>query len=186
MRVLETRLDGPVLLEPEVHHDERGFFQETFREDRWAGVGVEVPFVQDNHSRSARGVLRGIHFQVGEGQAKLVRCSSGAIFDVVVDLRRGSPTWAQWEGHRIDEESGRQLFCPVGFGHAFCVLSDRADVTYKCSRYYDPALERAIAYDDPEIGIEWPDEHELIVSERDRSAPRLAAVADELPFEYPG
>lgn len=182
MRTVPTRLDGPLLLEPQVRGDHRGFFVETFRADDWAAAGIDVAFVQDNHSRSRRGTLRGIHFQTSPGQAKLVRCSRGAIFDVVVDLRRRSPTFGAWEGFVLDDESMRQLFVPVGFGHGFCVTSEVADVAYKCSSYYDAATEAGIAYDDPAIGIAWPREVEPIVSERDATAPRLADVADTLPF----
>lgn len=182
MRVLPTRIDGPLLLEPDVFGDHRGFFAETFRADAWSAAGVDVDFVQDNHSRSRCGTLRGIHFQTSPGQAKLVRCARGSIFDVVVDLRRGSPTFGAWEGFVLDDESMRQLFVPVGFGHGFCVTSDVADVAYKCSSYYDPATESGIAYDDPAVGIAWPSEVEAIVSERDATAPRLADVADALPF----
>ena len=178
----DTTLDGLVLIEPVVHGDTRGFFQETYREDAFAELGISVDFVQDNHSRSGRGVLRGLHFQIGEGQAKLVRCARGAIYDVVVDLRRGSPTFGEWEAHQLDDERGLQLYVPVGFAHGFCVTSEVADVIYKCSSYYDPALERGIAFDDPDVGIEWPD-LDLTVSERDRTAPRLAEIAGELPFE---
>jgi dTDP-4-dehydrorhamnose 3,5-epimerase len=184
MRVVETRLEGPVLVEPAMHRDDRGFFQETYRADAWAAAGIDDEFVQDNHSRSERGVVRAMHFQVGSGQAKLVRCGTGAVLDVVVDLRRGSPTYGEWESFELDDESGRQLYCPIGFAHGFCVISERADFVYKCSSYYDPAIERGIAYDDPDIGIEWPQGVELIVSERDATAPRLSEVADELPFVY--
>jgi dTDP-4-dehydrorhamnose 3,5-epimerase len=179
MKKLPTTLDGPLLLEPVVHGDERGFFQETFREDGLADLGVTESWVQDNHSRSARGVLRGLHFQLGPGQAKLVRCARGAVLDVVVDIRPGSPTFGRWEAHVLDDERHLQFFIPVGFAHGFCVLSEWADVIYKCSSYYDPALERAIAHDDPELGIEWPT-LDLVVSDRDRAAPRLAELADEL------
>lgn len=182
MRTLPTRLDGPLLLEPDVFGDHRGFFAETFRADAWRAAGVDVAFVQDNHSRSKRGTLRGMHFQLAPGQAKLVRCARGAIFDVVVDLRRGSPTFGAWEGFALDDETMRQLFVPVGFGHGFCVTSEVADVVYKCSSYYDPATEAGIAYDDPAVGIAWPDEVEPIVSERDATAPRLDEIADRLPF----
>jgi dTDP-4-dehydrorhamnose 3,5-epimerase len=178
----ETTLEGVAVIEPVVRGDTRGFFQETYREDAFAELGISVDFVQDNHSRSGRGVLRGLHFQIGEGQAKLVRCARGAIYDVVVDLRRGSPTFGEWEAHQLDDERGLQLYVPVGFAHGFCVTSEVADVTYKCSSYYDPALERGIAFDDPDVGIEWPD-LDLTVSERDRTAPRLAEIAGELPFE---
>ena len=178
---LETKLDGVVLLEPDVHGDERGFLLESFSAAAWAELGVDVEFVQDNHSRSRGGILRGLHFQTRPGQAKLVRCVRGRIWDVAVDLRRESPTYGTWEGHELDDERHRQLFVPVGFAHGFCVLSETADVHYKLSSYYDAATEAGIAWDDPELGIEWPvTDPEL--SERDRKAPRLAEVADELPF----
>ncbi len=183
MERIDTQLEGPVLLQPAVHGDARGFFQETYRRARFAELGIDDEFVQDNHSRSGRGVVRGMHFQVGAGQAKLVRCARGAIFDVVVDIRRGSPTFGRWEAFDLDDERHRQLFVPVGFAHGFCVTSDVADVIYKTSSYYDPGLERGFAYDDPEVGIEWPDV-ELRVSERDRAAPRLRDVAGEIPFVY--
>jgi dTDP-4-dehydrorhamnose 3,5-epimerase len=182
MRTLPTSLSGVTLIEPAVHGDHRGFFVETFREDAWTAAGIDIAFVQDNHSRSRRGTLRGMHFQTAPGQAKLVRCGRGAIFDVVVDLRRGSPTFGRWEGFVLDDESMRQLFVPIGFAHGFCVTSEVADVVYKCSSYYDAATESGIAYDDPAIGIEWPLGVEPIVSERDADAPRLADVADTLPF----
>jgi dTDP-4-dehydrorhamnose 3,5-epimerase len=182
MNKVETRLDGPLLLEPAVHGDARGFFVETFRQNDWAALGIGETFVQDNHSRSRQGVVRGIHFQLPPGQAKLIRCSRGAIFDVVVDLRRGSPTFGEWESHELDDVHHRQLYIPVGFGHGFCVLSDVADVAYKVSDYYDPAIERGIAWDDPDVGIKWPSGLELSVSERDANAPRLAEIADELTF----
>jgi len=185
MRALETRLQGPLLLEPAVHGDERGFFVESYRENAFAELGVRDSFVQDNHSRSGRGVVRGIHFSIGDGQAKLVRCARGSIFDAVVDLRRGSPTFGEWEGHELDDRALRQLYVPIGFGHGFCVTSEVADVFYKCSSYYDAEIERGIAYDDPDVGIDWP-HIELIVSARDAEAPRLADVAGELAFEYSG
>ena len=183
MDTIPTRLAGLRLVEPVTHGDARGFFQETFRKDEFARLGIDCEFVQDNHSRSQRGVVRGMHFAIGPGQAKLVRCARGEIVDVVVDIRRGSPTFGEWEACRLDDQSNRQLFVPVGFAHGFCVVSEIADVVYKCSSYYDPQLERAIAHDDPDIGIEWPD-LDLIVSDRDRAAPRLADLEHELPFEY--
>ncbi|MEX2447399.1 MAG: dTDP-4-dehydrorhamnose 3,5-epimerase [Solirubrobacterales bacterium] len=178
---LPTKLDGVVLLEPAVHGDERGFMVETYRRDSWAELGVEVEFVQHNHSRSARGTLRGLHFQTEPGQAKLVRCPRGRVFDVAVDLRRDSPTYGQWEGHELDDERHRQLFVPAGFGHGFAVLSDVADVAYLLSSAYDPATEAGIAWDDSDVGVEWPVEEPLL-SERDKQAPRLAEVAETLPF----
>jgi dTDP-4-dehydrorhamnose 3,5-epimerase len=174
-------VNGPVVIEPVVHGDHRGFFMESFRASRMAELGVTHDFVQDNHSRSAQGVLRGMHFAL-DGQAKLVRCARGSIFDVVVDLRRESPTYGQWEGYTLDDADHRQLYVPGGFAHGFCVTSEVADVTYKVSTYYDPEVERAIAYDDPDVGIEWPAGLELKVSERDSQAPRLEDVAPELPF----
>src|SRR3954468_15482350 len=180
MRRLPTQLDGPILLEPEVHGDERGFFVETFRQEVLAEHGIGAPFVQHNHSRSPRGVLRGMHFQ--PGLAKHVRCARGAIFDVVVDVRRSSPAFGQWEGVTLDDDSHRQLYVPAGFAHGFCVLSEIADVVYLQDDYYDPQRDRGISYADPEIGIVWPDGLELQTSERDRNQPRLREVpADELP-----
>jgi len=182
MRVLETRLDGPLLLEPTVHGDARGFFVESYRANVWAEHGVTDTFVQDNHSRSGRGVLRGMHFSIGDGQAKLVRCARGRILDVIVDLRSASPTYGEWESVELDDELGRQLYIPIGFAHGFCVLSEVADVTYKCSTYYDGAVERGFAYDDPEVGIAWPGDVVLVVSERDAGAPGLAEIAEGLEF----
>jgi dTDP-4-dehydrorhamnose 3,5-epimerase len=183
MQRLTTRLDGPVLLAPTVHGDDRGFFVETFREETWAAEGIDTAFVQDNHSRSRKGTVRGIHYQTHPGQGKLVRCARGTVWDVVVDLRRGSPTFGEWEGFELDDVEGHQLWVPVGFGHGFCVLSDVADFVYKCTNYYDPATEAGFRFDDPEVGIAWPlAEDELLFSQRDRDAPLLSAVADELPF----
>jgi dTDP-4-dehydrorhamnose 3,5-epimerase len=178
---LETKLDGVVLIEPVVHGDERGFMLESYSREEWSRLGVEVDFVQHNHSRSSKGTLRGIHFQTEPGQAKLVRCSRGEILDVAVDLRRGSPTYGQWEAHVLDDVKHRQLFVPVGFGHGFAVLSDVADVAYQVSSYYDPATEAGIAWDDPEIGVDWQVSDPLL-SERDKNAPTLAEIRDELPF----
>jgi dTDP-4-dehydrorhamnose 3,5-epimerase len=187
MRVLPTRLAGLVAIEPAVHADERGFFIETYRRQWHADVGIppEESFVQDNHSRSTRGVVRGMHFQVGEGVAKLVRCARGRILDVAVDLRRGSPTYGRWEAVELDDESMRELYVPVGFAHGFCVLSEVADVLYKQTAYYDPVVERGIAWNDPDIAVEWSlPAGELTVSERDAAAPRLSEIANELPFEW--
>lgn len=178
---IDTKLDGLVVIEPDVFGDDRGFLVETFRSDLWPELGVDVDFVQHNHSRSVRGTLRGLHFQTEPGQAKLVRCSSGRIFDVAVDLRRDSPTFGQWEGHELDDRAHRQLLIPIGFGHGFCVLSDEADVDYQLSSYYDPATESGVAWDDPDIGVEWPIDEPLL-SERDKAAPKLADVRDQLPF----
>ena len=171
MRRLETRLEGPILIEPSVHGDSRGFFLETFRANAFAELGLTDDFVQDNQSRSARGVLRGMHFQ--PGMAKLVRCARGAILDVAVDIRPDSPSFGSWEAQQLDDRDHRQLYVPDGFAHGFCVLSDDADVVYRCSAYYDPAREGGFRYDDPEVGIQWPEQIELTISERDRSAPLL-------------
>ena len=174
MNRLETRLEGPLLLEPTVHGDSRGFFLETYRVSTLAELGVHEEWVQDNHSRSARGVLRGMHFQ--PGMAKLVRCGRGAILDVLVDIRPGSASFGHWEGHELDDERHRQLYVPEGFAHGFCVLSETADVIYKCSSYYDPAAESGFRFDDPQVGIKWPERMEFQTSERDRSAPLLSEL----------
>lgn len=185
VRRVDTCLEGLVLVEPEVHGDERGFLVETYRADVWSELGIVVEgFVQDNHSRSARGTLRGLHFQLAPGQAKLVRCSRGTVWDVAVDLRRESETFGQWEGHELSDSNHRQLFVPAGFAHGFVVLSEIADVVYKLSSYYDPETERGIAWDDPEVGVDWrlPDGVEPQLSGRDRGAPRLSEIADQLPW----
>lgn len=185
MKRLETRLDGPILIEPKVFRDERGFFSETYRRNVFAELGIPEEMVQDNHSRSGRGIVRGMHFQVGKGAAKLVRCARGAIVDVVVDLRRGSPTFGEWEAFELTEDNMRMVYCPVGFAHGFCVVSDIADVMYKQDNYYADETERGIAYNDPEVGIEWPlPVEELIPSQRDATAPRLSEIVEELPFVY--
>ena len=183
-RRLETTIPDLALVEADAHGDDRGFLVETFRAEPWRELGVDVPeFVQDNHSRSRRGTLRGLHFQTSPGQAKLVRCARGSVFDVAVDLRRGSETFGNWEGYELSDKNQRQLFVPVGFAHGFVVTSDVADVVYKLSSYYDPDTESGIAWDDPDVGVEWPvvgTEPQL--SARDREAPRLADVARELPW----
>ena len=184
---LDTRIEGVGFIQPKVLGDERGFFVETYRRNEFAELGITEEMVQDNHSRSKRGIVRGMHFQIGEGAAKLVRCGRGTIVDVVVDLRRGSPTYGEWEAFELSDENGRMVDCPIGFAHGFCVTSDLADVFYKQSNYYSDEHERGIKYDDPDVGIEWPlPVEELIPSERDATAPTLAEVADELPFEYRG
>lgn len=185
MRRLETRLEGPILVEPVVHGDRRGFFQESYRRNVYQELGIPQEFVQDNHSRSGRGVVRGMHFQIGRGMAKLVRCARGAIVDVVVDIRPGSPTFGKWEAFELDDENLHQLYCPIGFAHGFCVTSESADVIYKCDAYYDESIERGIAFDDPDLGIRWPDVG-LLPSERDANAPLLRDLQDQLPFVYEG
>lgn len=182
MRRLPTRLEGPVLLEPMVHGDERGFFLENYRRSTLSELGVAADFVQHNHSRSRRGIVRGMHFQ--PGMAKLVRCARGSIYDVLVDIRPGSPTFGEWEGFVLDDSSHRQVYCPDGFAHGFCVLSEVADVVYMTSAYYDPSLEGGFSYLDPAVAIAWPDGLELTASQRDAEAPRLAQIADALSSEY--
>jgi dTDP-4-dehydrorhamnose 3,5-epimerase len=179
VKPLPTRLDGPILVEPVVHGDERGFFLETYRRSVFADMGIREEFVQGNQSRSRRGIVRGLHFQ--PGMTKLVRCAHGAILDVVVDIRPGSATFGEWEGHELSDDNAHQLYVPDGFGHGFCVLSEVADVVYWCSDYYYPESEVGFAYDDPEVGVEWPEGLELTVSARDRQAPGLREIADRLP-----
>jgi dTDP-4-dehydrorhamnose 3,5-epimerase len=183
VQISETSLDGPRVVAPVVHGDERGFFVETFRVDLLASSGAASAFVQDNHSRSSRGILRGMHFQ--RGQAKLVRCVRGSIFDVIVDIRVGSPTFGEWEAVQLDDVTHRQLFVPNGFAHGFCVLSEVADVIYKVTTYYDPAIEGGFRFDDPAVGIDWPlTGHEVTVSARDAAAQTLEQIAPSLPFRY--
>ena len=172
-----------VVIEPEVHRDTRGFFLETFRAERLAEAGIVDDWVQDNHSRSTRGVVRGMHFSVGAGQAKLIRSARGAIVDVAVDIRRGSPTFGRWNSVRLDDISLHAVYLPAGFAHGFIVVSEVADVIYKCSTYFDPDLERGFAWDDPDVGIRWPD-LDVEVSERDLRAPRLREIVDQIPFAY--
>jgi dTDP-4-dehydrorhamnose 3,5-epimerase len=180
-RRLDTRLTGLVLIEPVVHTDARGFFLETYRREDYARLGIDVEFVQDNHSRSQRGAVRAFHFQLSPGQAKLVRAVRGTVHDVVIDLRRDSPTFREHEAFELDDRSHRQLFVPVGFAHGFCVTSETADVAYKVSSYYDPETERGVAWDDPELAVDWPVD-EPLVSERDRRNPPLREIADQLPW----
>jgi len=176
VRRLETRLQGLVLAAPDVHADERGFFLETFHADQYRAIGVTVDFVQDNHSRSTGGVLRGLHYQEAPGQAKLVRVARGRIFDVAVDIRPDSPTFGHYESFVLDDELHHQLFLPVGFAHGFVTLSAETDVVYKVSAYYDSSTERGIAWDDPDLSISWP-VAEPIISERDRQNLPLSATS---------
>jgi len=183
MQISTTQTQGPLLIEATAHGDERGFFVETFRAEALVAAGVDLSFVQDNHSRSGRGIVRGMHFQ--PGQVKLIRCARGTILDVIVDIRRGSPTFGKWEGFELSDQNHHQLLCPNGFAHGFCVLSEVADVTYKVSSYYDPGSEAGFRFDDPAVGIDWSiPASELIASVRDRNAPLLAEIADELPFSF--
>lgn len=180
-RRLKTGLDGLILIEPETFGDDRGYFVETWSEPAWRELGVDAEFQQQNHSRSVRGTLRGIHFQTRPGQAKLVRCARGRVFDVAVDLRRDSPTFGQWEGHFLSDVDNRQLYVPIGFGHGFCVVSEVADVVYQVSNLYSPENEAGIRWNDADLDIDWPIRDPLL-SPRDRSAPSLAEAAAELPW----
>ncbi|MGD8439504.1 MAG: dTDP-4-dehydrorhamnose 3,5-epimerase [Holophagae bacterium] len=183
MRLIDTAIVEVKLVEPEVHGDHRGFFMESYHRQRLAELGIERDFVQDNHSRSRAGVLRGLHYQLGRPQAKLVRATRGRVFDVVVDLRRGSPSFGRWVGAELTEDNHRMLFSPEGFGHGFVVLSDVAEFQYKCSDYYAPEEERGIRWDDPTIDIDWPlRDTRPILSERDRTWPFLSdADPGDLP-----
>ncbi len=177
---IPTRIDGLVLVAPDVYPDSRGFFLETFSQDAWQALGVGDRFVQDNHSRSVAGTLRGLHFQASPGQPKLVRVARGRVWDVVVDIRRGSPTFGEWEAFELDDERHLQLYVPIGFAHGFCALGEVVDLVYKVGSYYDPAAERGIAWDDSDLRIPWPIDRP-VVSERDRRNPTLALMRDELP-----
>lgn len=180
MIVTDTVLPGVKLIQPVVHRDERGFFVETYHHRRYAEAGIPDVFVQDNHSRSVKGTLRGLHLQRTALQAKLVRVIRGEIFDVAVDVRVGSPTFGQWAGERLSESNAHQLFVPAGFAHGFAVVSDVAEVEYKCSAFYDAADEIAIRFDDPAIGVAWP-VAEPILSRRDAQALSLASLRHLLP-----
>jgi dTDP-4-dehydrorhamnose 3,5-epimerase len=185
MKIESVRLPGAKLITPRVFPDDRGFFCETFREEALSEAGIDDLWVQDNHSRSSRGVVRGLHFQIGLGAAKLVRCGRGHIWDVIVDLRRGSPTYSQWQGFDLSDENMQALYVPIGFAHGFCVISETADVLYKQTRYYDVSVERGIAFDDPTVSVDWPlPADEVVVSDRDANGPALETVAPTLPFVY--
>lgn len=177
MKLHGTDLPGVVIIEPRVFHDDRGFFFESFRREHFAGAGLPEHFPQDNRSRSRRGVLRGLHFQVERPQGKLVSVVRGRIFDVAVDIRRGSPTFGRWTGVTLDEDEPRALWIPPGFAHGFYTMSDVADVTYKCTETYAPELDRGILWSDPAIGIEWPGTDPLL-SPKDAVLPVLADCPD--------
>jgi dTDP-4-dehydrorhamnose 3,5-epimerase len=181
LRVLATSIPGVVLIEPDVYRDARGFFLETYQARRYAEHGVKATFVQDNQSLSCRDTLRGLHFQVQRPQAKLVRVIAGEIFDVVVDVRRGSPTFGRWTGASLSAENFLQCYIPPGFAHGFAVTSAAAAIEYKCSDFYDPATELGLAWDDPDVGIKWPVETPIL-SERDRRHPRLQELMARLPL----
>jgi dTDP-4-dehydrorhamnose 3,5-epimerase len=181
VRVLPASIPAVLVIEPDVHQDARGFFLETYHLERYRAHGIEAAFVQDNHSRSMAGTLRGLHLQVRRPQGKLVRATSGEIFDVAVDVRRGSPTFGQWTGVRLSANNFRQCYIPPGFAHGFCVVSPVADVEYKSTDLYDPGHEVGIAWDDLSIGIEWPVSSPLL-SDRDRAHRTLREVDAALPI----
>ena len=180
MTFTQAPLPGVVLVEPKVFGDDRGFFLETFQVERYAEHGIGLPFVQDNHSRSAHGVLRGLHAQLAKPQGKLVRVIAGEVFDVAVDMRVGSPSFGQWYGTTLSAENFRQMYVPPNFLHGFVVTSEVAEFEYKCTDYYDPGSEISVRWDDPAIGIEWPIS-EPVLSEKDAAAKTLAELEDRLP-----
>ena len=175
MKVIPTELESVLIIEPSLHSDSRGSFYESYVKKKYMENGIPDEFIQDNHSISRKGVLRGLHYQENPGQAKLVRVTQGEGADVAVDIRKDSPTFGQWSGVRLSSENHRQLYIPVGFAHGFCVLSDSAEFLYKCSAYYAPSGERGIFWNDPDIGIEWPI-IEPILSEKDKTLPRLRDI----------
>ena len=183
MKILETSLPGVMVIEPQVFGDKRGFFLETFRDDIFKDAGIHESFVQDNHSRSSKGVLRGLHYQLIQPQGKLVRVTRGGVFDVAVDVRKGSPAFGQWYGTTLDEESMRMMYIPQGFAHGFVVLSETADFIYKCTDYYHPESEQGILWNDSEIGIKWPIV-DTKLSQKDTENPILSLQSAESLPEY--
>jgi dTDP-4-dehydrorhamnose 3,5-epimerase len=175
MKVLKTGLPGVLIIEADVFKDGRGYFMETYHRKRYAEAGIDCPFVQDNLSYSTRGTLRGLHYQYPHDQAKLVQVITGEVFDVAVDIRRGSPAFGQWTGEYLSDKNKRQLFIPKGFAHGFCVLSDTAIFLYKCSNFYAPDSEKGVLYSDPDLAIDWP-VNEPILSDKDSKYPRLKDV----------
>lgn len=180
MKFSETPLPGVIVIEPDVHRDARGYFLETYHEQRYRDGGIPLRFVQDNHSFSVRGTLRGLHTQVRRPQGKLVRAVDGEMFDVAVDVRRGSPHFGRWTGVHLSGENFKQIYIPPGFAHGFCVLSAEVNVEYKCTDFYVREDEISVAWNDPDIGITWPIETPTI-SDKDRAAPRLHDILDSLP-----
>lgn len=181
MKIEETSLPGVFVIEPRVFSDERGFFHESYQARRYEEAGIPARFVQDNLSRSGRGVLRGMHYQLGRPQAKLVQVVRGEVFDVAVDIRKGSPRFGQWVGYRLSDANQRQLYIPEGFAHGFYVLSEVADFFYKCSDYYASEEERGVRWNDPGIGIEWPEGVPPVLAERDAQFPLLSDMDADLP-----
>jgi len=184
MKVLQTELPGVLVIEPDVYRDDRGFFLESYHAEKYAEAGIAGPFVQDNHSRSARGTVRGLHAQRRRPQGKLVRVLQGEIFDVVVDIRRGSPTFGRWVGIKLTAENFLQCYIPPNFAHGFCALSDWVEFEYKCTDFYDPTDEIRLLWNDPDIGIAWP-VSAPVLSAKDRAAQPLAALTHMLPTYGP-
>jgi dTDP-4-dehydrorhamnose 3,5-epimerase len=189
MNIITTNLPGVIVIEPKVYGDKRGFFLETFREDVLLQAGINAHFVQDNHTRSSQGVLRGLHYQMTQTQGKLVRVATGSVFDVVVDVRSGSPTFGQWYGTELNEDNIKMIYVPPGFAHGFVVLSETADFIYKCTDYYHPESEQGIAWDDPDLNIDWSiaeiaekislsDKDKQNVKLKDQPAEKLPAYKD--------
>ena len=175
MKVTKTELEGVLIIEPKVYSDSRGSFYESYVKKKYIENGICDEFIQDNHSVSRKGVLRGLHYQQDPQQAKLVRVTRGEVFDVAVDIRKDSPTFGKWSGVRLSEKNYRQLYIPIGFAHGFCVLSETAEFLYKCSEYYAPSGERGIFWNDSDIGIEWPIK-DPVLSEKDKTLPRLRDI----------
>jgi len=181
MKVKETKLKGVLVLEPDVFSDDRGFFLETWNSGRYGNAGIRGPFVQDNISFSKGGVLRGLHFQYPQSQGKLIQVLSGEVVDIAVDIRKGSPTFGQWVSEELSDANHRQMYIPPGFAHGFCVVSDTAVFSYKCTDYYNPATENGIIWNDPDLNIDWPIK-EPILSPKDKEYSRLKDIpADKLP-----
>ena len=178
MKVTETKLAGVLIIEPKVFGDSRGFFKETFQAERYREAGIEYTFVQDNYSRSQKGVLRGLHFQITKPQGKLVSCPKGAVFDVAVDIDPNSITYGQYVGVELTEENHKQLWVPPGYAHGFCVLSETADFQYKCTDYYDPSDEGGVIWNDPDVAIEWPISDPSL-SNKDALLPTLKELAHQ-------
>ncbi len=189
MNIITTNLPGVIVIEPKVYGDKRGFFLETFREDVLLQAGINAHFVQDNHTRSSQGVLRGLHYQMTQTQGKLVRVATGSVFDVMVDVRSGSPTFGQWYGTELNEDNLKMMYVPPGFAHGFVTLSETADFIYKCTDYYHPESEQGIAWDDPDLNIDWPiaeiaekislsDKDKQNVKLKDQPAEKLPAYKD--------
>ena len=181
MRFVPTALSGVIIVEPDVHQDGRGYFLETYHAEKYRAAGIQGPFVQDNHSRSIGGTVRGLHLQLRDPQGKLIHVIEGEIFDVAVDVRRGSPTFGRWVSVMLSAENFRQCYVPPGFAHGFSVTSEVAQVEYKCTTSYDGASEIGIAWNDPTLAIPWP-VPDPVLSDRDRRQPMLAAVASRLPL----